>query len=78
MLNEHIFFNILKVVIIYNAVQNGWRIKRINNKSFILKKKKEDEDCFVLEEFINKIAPNETEINKLFENEIKKNSIDLK
>ena len=69
MLKEDIFFHILKVVIIYNAVQNGWKIKRINNKSFILKKKKRDDNSFNLTDFLDKITPSDVGIKKILRTE---------
>jgi len=47
---------ILRIMTLYNARMDGWRVKRIGNKRYELSKMVSDVDAFNLEEFMNRIV----------------------
>ena len=47
--------DIVKVLVIYNAIQLGWKVKKIDEKSFEFKKEKSKITNFNLENFVDTI-----------------------
>ena len=59
---------IFKLVILFNAYSMGWEIRKINDKSYELRKKISKQKDFNLEKFINKIIKHPMNINDIIQN----------
>lgn len=82
-MKEYIF-NIFKIIILYNAALNGYRIKKLSNNSFELKIKDDKCNNYDLKKFIDELVSDNTDLktlkknyNTLLEISKKKNNIDL-
>ena len=82
-MKEYIF-NVFKIIVLYNAVLNGYRIKKISNNSFELKIKDNIDVPFNLKKMIDDLVSDNTDIktlnenyNKLLKMNTKKNNIDF-
>jgi hypothetical protein len=53
---QYIVMYILQIMTICNAIKEGWKVKKIDNKTYEFKKNNFNYDEFNLEEFINKIT----------------------
>ncbi len=47
---------ILQIMTICNAIKDGWKVKKIGNKTYEFTKKVQDDDDIDLDEFINRIT----------------------
>jgi hypothetical protein len=55
-MNKETIFGIFIVMILTNVMKKGWKIKKINNKEYILSLKKQNVTDFDLGKFIDKIT----------------------
>jgi hypothetical protein len=76
--------DIFKIIVLYNAVLNGYTIKKINNNSYELKIKDDKSKNFNLKELLDHLIADNTDLytlkknyNKLLNMNNKKNNIDF-
>ena len=57
-----------KMVFIYNAVQNGWKVKKITDDKYVFKKSKDDVSREVyLDEYVSNFLKNNVNIDNMFQ-----------
>jgi hypothetical protein len=65
-MHKSVIIYILQIATIYNAISDGWHIRRINNKSFEFSKKISNCNEFDLNCFIDKLLLlNKTKVNQI-------------
>ena len=67
-MNNDRVVDLQKMVFIYNAVQNGWKVKKITDDKYVFKKSKDDVSREVyLDEYVSNFLKNNVNIDNMFQ-----------
>ena len=55
-MNNSAYLKIFQIIVLYNAMKNGWDVKKVGKNIYELKKRNENVFDFNLKKFIDKIT----------------------
>lgn len=66
--NDEGAVDLQKMIFIYNAVQNGWKVKKMSEDKYIFKKSKDEASREVyLDEYVSNFLKNNVSIDNIFQ-----------